>query len=140
MQITTQVGYSTTTAHPSEAPILLDPEPGAQLESEVHFQWQWDGHPLPEGLAFDLLIWSEAEHQEHQGAGAYGVVETDQSLECDVDLDYVQTIIEHGGGTYFWTVIVVQEEPYARVGTWGEKRPFTYKTPESPIEPWAQSP
>ncbi len=138
--ITTQAVHSATTGHAVHAPILLQPEPGAQLQGEVHFQWQWEGQPLPEGFAFDLLIWSEAEHQEHQGTGAYGVVATDQSLERDVDLDYVETIIDHGGGAYFWTVIVVQEEPYRRVGTWGEKRPFTYTAPEPTAEPSTPSP
>jgi hypothetical protein len=140
VQVTAQAVSSAPTGHPFQAPILLYPEPDAQLQSKVHFQWQWDGQPLPEGLAFDLLIWSEAEDQEHQGTGAYGVIETDQSLERDIDLDYVQTIIDHGGGTYFWTVIVVREEPYERVGAWGEKRPFTYTVPEPPAGPPTQSP
>jgi hypothetical protein len=140
-QITTEVVYSSTADPPFPAPVLLSPEPGAHLQSEVHFQWQWDGKPLPEGLAFDLLIWSEAEHQDHEGVGACGVVETDPSLARDVDLDYVQTIIEHGGGTYYWTVIVVQQEPYERVGAWGEGRSFTYTVPEPPLEePTPQSP
>jgi hypothetical protein len=121
-------------------PILLNPVPDARLSSGVHFQWQWDGQPLPEGIAFDLLIWSEAEDQEHQGQGAFGVIDTDQCLECEVDLDFVHTIVEHGEGTYYWTIIVVQEEPYERVGVWGEKRAFTYVFSESPAEPTAQSP
>jgi hypothetical protein len=140
-QITAEVVYSSTAAPPFPAPILLSPEPEAHLQSEVHFRWQWDGEPLPEGLAFDLLIWSETEHQDHEGAGACGVVETDPSLARQVDLDYVQTIIEHGGGTYYWTVIVVQQEPYERVGAWGEERSFTYTVPEPPPEePAPQSP
>jgi hypothetical protein len=138
--ITAQVVYSATTGYLFRAPTLLSPEPDAQLQSEVHFQWQWDGQPLPEGFAFDLLIWSEAEHQEHQGTKAYGVIDTDQSLERDVDLDFVETIIRHGGGTYFWTVIVVKEEPYERVGAWGEKRSFIYTQPEPPAEPTTQNP
>jgi hypothetical protein len=113
-----------------QAPSLLSPEPDAQLQSVVHFEWHWEGQSLPEGLSFDLLIWSEAEEQEHQGTGAYGVIETDLSMERDVDLDFVQTIMDHGEGTYYWTVIVVQEEPYGRVGAWGEKRSFTYVDPE----------
>lgn len=140
VQITSEVVYSATAAHTFNAPTLLSPEPDAKLHSEVQFQWQWDGQPLPEGLAFDLLIWSEAEHEEHQGAEAYGVIETDLALERDVDLDYVETIIDHGGGNYYWTVIVVQEDPYRRVGAWGEKRPFTYKVPEPPEESSTQSP
>jgi hypothetical protein len=138
--LTAHVVSTATTDHLFWAPILLQPEPDAQLQSEVHFEWQWDGQPLPEGFAFDLLIWSEAEHQEHQGACAYGVIETDQALERDVDLDYVQTIIEHGGGPYFWTVVVVKKEPYERVGVWGENRPFTYSVPESPAEATTESP
>jgi hypothetical protein len=138
--VTAGLASSAATGHPFQAPILLNPEPEAQLQGEVHFQWQWDGEPLPDGLSFDLLIWSDAEHEEHQGTGAYGVIETGPSLERDVDLDYVQTIIEHGGGTYFWAVIVVQEEPYERVGALGEKRPFTYVVPDPPVEPTAESP
>lgn len=138
--ITAEVVSSAATGQLLQAPILLNPEPNAQLQSEVHFQWQWDGQPLPEGFAFDLLIWSEAEDQEHQGTGARGVVETDQSLEREVDLDFVETIIEHGGGAYFWTVIVVKEEPYERVGAWGDIRPFTYLVPEAPAEPTTENP
>jgi hypothetical protein len=140
VEITAQVVPSATTEHPLQAPVLLSPEPDAQLQGEVHFQWQKDGQPLPDGLAFDLLVWSEAEHQEHQGTGALGIAETDPSLERDVDLDYVQTIMDHGGGTYFWTVIVVQEEPYRRVGVWGENRPFTYVAPDATPEPTAEPP
>ena len=138
--VTVQVVSSATTELLLQAPTLLEPEPDAQLQGEVHFKWQWDGQPLPDGFAFDLLIWSEAEHQKHQGACAYGVIETDQALERDVDLDYVQTIIAHGGGPYFWTVIVVKKEPYERVGVWGEKRPFAYSVPEPPAEATAEIP
>jgi hypothetical protein len=140
MPITADLASSAATGHLFPTPMLLSPEPDAQLQGGVHFQWQWDGEPLPEGLAFDLLIWSEAEHQEHQGTGAYGVIETDPTLERDVDLDFVETIIEHGGGTYFWAVIVVQEGPYERVGALGETRPFTYVVPDPPAEPTTQSP
>ena len=140
MPVTAGIESAAMTGHLFPTPILLNPEPDAQLQSAAHFQWQWDGEPLPEGYAFDLLIWSEAEHQEHQGTGAYGVVEPDPSLERDVDLDYVQTIMDHGEGTYYWTVIVVQEEPYSRVGEWGEKRPFTYVDPEPAEEPSIKSP
>ena len=138
--ITVQVAYSATAAHLMQAPVLLEPGPDAALDGEVRFQWQWDGEPLPQGLAFDLLLWSEAEEQEHQGAGAYGVIEPAPILESDVDLDYVQSIMEHGGGLYYWTVIVVQAEPYERLGLWGEKRALTYTLPEPPAEPPKQSP
>jgi hypothetical protein len=138
--ISTQVVYSATTPHTFQAPTLLNPGPDAQLHGIVWFQWERDGPPLPEGLAFDLLIWSEEEHQEHQGTGAYGVIEPGPSLERDVDLDSVQTIIEHGGGTYYWTVIVVQKEPYERVGAWGENRVVIYALPEPPAESGSKSP
>jgi hypothetical protein len=140
VQVTAPAGSSAPAGHSFQAPHLLSPEPDAQLQGEVHFEWLWEGEPLPEGLAFDLLIWSEVEDREHEGRGAYGVVETDRSLARDVDLDYVETIIEHGGGTYFWAVMVVQEEPYGRVGAWGEKRSFIYVEPEPPAEPSTQSP
>lgn len=138
--ISAQVVYSATTPHTIQAPILLNPGPDAQLHGIVWFQWEWEGPPLPQGLTFDLLIWSEEEHQEHQGAGAYGVIEPGPPLERDVDLDSVQTIIEHGGGTYYWTAIVVQKEPYERVGAWGEKRVLIYALPEPPADLGSKSP
>ena len=52
----------------------------------------------------------------------------------------LQTTTEHGGGTYFWTVVVVREELYERVGALGEKRPFVYVVPEAPAEATAESP
>lgn len=130
----------TAPTHLMQAPVLLEPGPDAPLEGQVHFRWHWDGEPLTEGLAFDLLIWSEAEDEEHRGLGALGVIEPASVLETDIDLDYVQSIMEHGGGRYYWTVIVVQVEPYERVGLWGEKRAFTYTLPEPPAEPPAESP
>jgi hypothetical protein len=138
--ITTQAAISATTDHLLQTPTLVNPVPDARLSSGVLFQWQWDGQPLPEGLAFDLLIWSEEEDQEHQGQGAFGVIDTKQCLECEVDLDYVHTIVEHGEGIYYWTIVVVQEDPYERVGMWAEKRSFTYVFPDSPPEPTAESP
>jgi hypothetical protein len=138
--ITAQVAYSVTAAHLMQAPVLLDPGPDAALDGQVRFAWQWDGDPLPQGLAFDLLIWSEAEDREHQGAGALGVIDPAPVLETGVDLDYVQSIMQHGGGPYYWTVIVVRVEPYERLGLWGEKRPFTYAPGETPAEPATQSP
>lgn len=133
--ISAQMVYSDGGAYPYQAPVLLQPEPDGQLGGVTHFEWEWNGQPLRDGMAFDLLIWSEAEHEAHEGLGAYGVTEPQQSLGCEVDLDYVQTIIENGAGTYFWTMIVVREEPYERLGAWGEKRPFIYVPPELPAEP-----
>jgi hypothetical protein len=125
----------TVPTHLMQAPVLVEPSPDAPLDGQVRFQWHWDGEPLTEGLAFDLLIWSEAEDEEHRGARALGVIEPARILESDVDLDYVQSIMDHGGGRYYWTVIVVEVEPYERVGLWGEKRGFTYALPEAPAEP-----
>lgn len=137
-EISAQMVYSDGAAYPYQAPVLLGPEPDGQLGGVTHFEWEWNGEPLPDGMAFDLLIWSEAEHKEHEGLGAYGVTEPHRALACDIDLDYVQTIVENGGGPYFWTVVVVQEEPYERLGAWGEKRPFTYLPPEPPAEATAE--
>ena len=140
LPISTQATISATTGHVFQAPILLGPVPDAKLYSGVRFEWQWEGEPLPDDMAFDLLIWSEAENREHQGEGAFGVIDTERSQECDVDLDYVHTIMEHGEGNYYWTILVVRKDPYERVGEWGEKRSFTYVFPESPSKPTAQSP
>jgi hypothetical protein len=138
--ITAHAGSSGPAAHLVQTPVLLRPESDTTLRGNVRFEWQWDGEPLPDGLAFDLLIWSEAEDQEHQGAAAFGVIEPVTALAADVDLDYVQSMIEYGGGLYYWTVIVVRLEPYERVGLWGEKRALTYEPSEPQAEPATGSP
>jgi hypothetical protein len=71
---------------------------------------------------------------------ARGVVETHQSHEREVDLGFVETIAVHGSGVYYWTVIVVQEEPYKRVGAWGERRTLSYVGSAVPAEATARTP
>jgi hypothetical protein len=131
---------SATIQQTISAPTLLKPEAGAKLTGKISFLWQWDGEPLPEGYAFDLLIWSEAEHQAHGGTNAHGVMAPGRSLETVVDLDYVEQITEQGEGVYYWTVVVVKQEPYERLGASGESRGFAYYRQEAPLESPTKSP
>jgi hypothetical protein len=102
-----------------------------ELSSKWRFDWQWNHPALPEDLAFDLLIWSEAEQGLNRDSWQ-GVITPSQNTWADVEVGEIAPVQEHGEGTYYWTVIVVRKEPYKRVGQWGELRPFVYK-PSSPL-------
>jgi serine/threonine protein phosphatase PrpC len=112
------------------APSLSEPAPGEILSGQVTFSWMWDHEPLPEGVAFDLRIWSEDE----QHTAARGVQEPSQETGADVDLQYVAAIQDFGPGEYFWSVVVVMSCQLITgthcipelVGEWGEMRGFTY--------------
>ena len=87
------------------APALLEPVPEASLVEQARFAWQWDGPRLPEGLAFDLRIWSEREKKA--GVEPRGAVEVTRDTEVTVNLAYVPAIAQYGEGLYYWTVVVV---------------------------------
>lgn len=126
----------TPTATPNRnappAPILTRPEAGVELSSEWRFEWQWNYAALPAGQAFDLLIWSEKETDLPRDSRS-GAITPWQETWVVVDVSKVKTVEENGEGIYYWTVIVVEVEPYRRIGQWGEERPFSYRAAVAPV-------
>lgn len=120
---------------PLPAPTLASPPPGAEFDEVAGFSWEWPHEQLGEGQYFDLRIWAMPEAElppgERRSAGRpirqHGI---------EVELAGVPTVAEHGGGEYFWTVIVVEKPcpdcPLEIVGEWGEERPFFYHGPPGP--------
>ena len=96
------------------------------MKGNRRFEWEWDHGDLDEGLAFDLLIWSEAENDLDRSLWR-GVIKPLRETEAEVDVSGAPAVQEHGEGKYYWTVIVVQVEPYERIGQWGEFRLFTFR-------------
>jgi serine/threonine protein phosphatase PrpC len=113
------------------APELLKPDAGERMNGQWPFIWSGAAGPLARGLAYDLVIWSEAEQRE----AARGVAPPTQATQITVDLDNVPAIRDYGPGTYYWAVIVVRVTPYQRVGEWGESRKFFYASPPGPTQP-----
>lgn len=112
-----------TTALDSAAfppPILIEPKPQADFVKgrDITFVWQWQGGELPEKFGFEVLIWLG----ENYHAGTYGVKELKSILQYDFQQNqYSVTFPLAGEGitttdaNYFWSVGIVQVEPYERL-------------------------
>lgn len=111
---------------PMLTPALLSPGPNAQLRGKVRFQWMWTGRDLENYMAFELRIWSRQEQE--MGLKPRAAPPT-REMAVDVDLDGLPTIQEHGPGTYFWTVVILDTGTGRVVSPEGEIRPFTYVRP-----------
>jgi serine/threonine-protein kinase len=107
------------------APVLLEPSAGAAVGNDVRFEWQWSGPPLAENHAFGLYVWSVAE--EEAGNLPRKAIEPTTATAADVDLSALASVIEHGPGSYYWMVLVIDTQADARVGEWGEQRWIEYQ-------------
>jgi hypothetical protein len=75
---------------------------------------------LGDSQGFEVLIWKQG--QEHLGAASA----VDGSFrEISINVANAKNVSDAGTGDYFWTVVVVQLNPYARIGE--EAAPRTIK-------------
>lgn len=87
---------------PLATPLLVEPSDGSNASSNVKFAWSWPGVPLGANQGFELLIWKQGE--PHNGA-------TSPTRETSLTLD----MSNYPEGTYFWSVVLVQLQPYGRL-------------------------
>jgi hypothetical protein len=122
-------------APPLPAPILIEPPPGAELGDAALFSWEWPHEPLGEEFLFDLRIWAIPEGELPLDARRSATRPT-QRNEVEIELPGVPTIVDHGPGDYFWTVVVVLRPcpgcPLEIVSEWEEERLFHYVRPHGP--------
>lgn len=114
-----------TTDLGSTRPILLIPNDNQQLDGTVTFSWKWPGGDLSDNLAFELRIWKDGQPYH------YGAAEPVQTPSITINVASAFGISQGGPGTYNWTVIVVNQNPYEEVGVEAVPRIFTYRTGES---------
>jgi hypothetical protein len=116
----------------TERPNLLQPEWGETLTGRYTFRWHWDGPPLKENQAFQLLIWSEQEHKT--GAPRRGAAAPTRDTELMVVLQFVPAIRDYGSGNYYWTVALVQELPDGTLTRLAVQYPrkFVYRSRRGP--------
>ncbi len=109
------------------APRLLDPEEGAFIKGEVTFAWDWR-RELKDNEAFELRIWKK-EEERHDRAG-----ELQKGRALEVDLDALIPERPGEGDVCFWSVAVVQENPYRSLSKEARSRSFTYGEPPAEEE------
>ncbi len=100
----------TPTREVIESPILLWPEPEANLGGLVLFRWEPLG-PLPPAAGYEVVAWQPGEAP----AAARGLAAPTQAHTLTIDLDALSRTNQLPGTRLLWAVIVVQTEPYARL-------------------------
>ncbi len=107
----------TQAAYP--APGLVTPADGDSASGVATFRWTWAGPPLQDNQGFEVRIWKEGQ-PDHYGAAAPA---RDNRLESDIRGAF--GVQQGGAGDYFWTVALVQIDPYARIGLEAPPRKLT---------------
>lgn len=93
------------------APALIEPHDGDRVSGPTTFVWEWNGQPLAENQAFEVRVWS-AEQPYHYGAT--GLV---RSTSVTFDIAGAYGVQQGGTGrSYFWTVALVEQDPYKWIG------------------------
>ena len=74
------------------------------------FSWQ-SASPLPSGAAYEVVVWNPGE--DPASARGVAATTTDTSLTADLSALYGAGLLKQG--ETFWTVLIVQTDPYVRL-------------------------
>jgi hypothetical protein len=92
------------------APILVSPDNGAGITGRATFVWAWPGPSLAANQGFEVRIWKDGQPDHYGAAGAV------RETRIEIELGSAYGVQQGGGGDYFWTVAVVEIDPYKRIG------------------------
>ena len=90
--------------------MLVSPIDNATVSGRTTFTWQWSGPALSADQGFEVLIWREGQPFH------YGAADPTNSTHIEIDLPAAAGVAKGGAGSYFWTVVVVQRQPYQHTG------------------------
>lgn len=82
------------------------------------FRWQPAG-ALPAGAAYEVVGWNAGEDP----ASARGMAAPTQDTSLSVDLDPLYNAGQFKGTDLYWSVIIVQTQPYVRLTQPAERSP-----------------
>jgi hypothetical protein len=91
-------------------PALVSPNEGDSATGQVVFRWTWSGPTLGSNYGFEVRLWKEGQ-PDH-----YGAAEPVNDTSVTINLRGAYGVRAGGEGAYWWTVAVVQRQPYTRVG------------------------
>lgn len=110
-----------------QAPILISPAAGSNLTQNTAFVWEWPGQLAP-NHSFEVRLWLG----DNPHYGAYDARETLTDMQSlgnnryslSFNLADAYSVIRHGNSAdYFWSVALVELEPYRDLGFEAEARP-----------------
>ncbi len=109
------VPTATPLATPTQAivalpPDLTEPPNGTAAQGVINFRWQPNG-PLPPGAGYEVVWWNPDEPPQ----AARGLAAPTQALSLAANIDVLFTANQVPGGRFFWTVLVVSQDPYIRL-------------------------
>jgi len=102
---------ATPTQLPIPAPRPVAPGAGMTVRGRTTFRWTYNGPSLTDNQAFEVRIVWDVGSSTHNGAAS-----PVRATEITIDLDQVNVVRTHGSSSYYWTVAVIQVEPYAAMG------------------------
>lgn len=91
-------------------PELLSPDPDARLSGIAIFEWR-PTVPLENGQAYEIVVWSS----EKDPGQAWGIAPPTSGETLEINLDELFASGQFREGSLYWTVLVVQKEPYTRL-------------------------
>ena len=105
----------TAESQPVEAPVAVAPELiGPPSDSKVSgvavFEWR-PAVPLENGQAYEVVVWSP----EQDPNQAWGIAPPTLGWTLEINLDELLESGRFREGSLYWTVLVVQPEPYIRL-------------------------
>lgn len=103
-----------------QIPELIEPPEGFNISNQPHlFVWEWPGSTLADNHAFEVRIWQEGE--PHYGAfdaretSKYMEQQSDSRYALNLTLSAAYSVKQNGNGEYFWSVAIVELEPYQSI-------------------------
>lgn len=113
-------------------PELLSPAPDARPSGIAVFEWR-ASVPLEKGQAYEIVVWSS----EKDPSQAWGIAPPTSGEALEINLDKLFESGQFREGSLYWTVLVVQKEPYTRLTApaSGPRRYLVYTVPESQSGP-----
>lgn len=80
------------------------------MSGQTTFTWNWSSPALAANQGFEVRLWKEGQ-PDH-----YGANEPVRSTSVTFDVKGAYGVQQGGAGKYYWTVAVVQLNPYQRTG------------------------
>jgi hypothetical protein len=92
------------------SPALLRPALDARLRGVTQFEWS-PISALPDGAFYEMVVWSP----EQDPNQAWGVAPPRITRSLTLNLDELFQSGRFRGGNLYWTVLVVEQNPYRRL-------------------------
>lgn len=106
------------------APTLLEPREGLELIGVTDFVWEWQGELAP-NWAFEVRFWPAGSGSHRTAAEAAAQPAGPGRWQQRIDIFQTDAVRASGPGSYWYTVAVVQVNPYQPIGAEAPPRRVT---------------